>query len=97
VLPPSISHFKIQCPCVTFVSPVLLGGDISVSFSVASSIAYNWAGNSVTCVNFNHLWLHESFNKFIYIRIINKMFFHDEIAQYLADINFHELQMMVKY
>jgi len=82
---------------VTFVSPDLLGGDISVSSAIAWFIANNWAGNLVTCVNYNHLWLHESFSIFIYMKIINRIFNHEEITQFVAKMESDQLQIMVKY
>jgi len=96
VLPPSISFLKIQCPNVTFVSPILIG-DISMSRTIALNIANNWAGNLVTCVNYNHLWLHESFSIFIYMKIINRILIHEELAQFVSKMESDLLQMMVKY
>jgi len=96
VLPPSISFLKIQCPNVTFVSPILIG-DISISHKISMNIANNWAGNSVTCKNYYHLWLHESFSRFIYMKIINRIFTDKELAQFVSKIEFDNLQMVVKY
>ncbi|XP_077254940.1 leukotriene A-4 hydrolase-like [Temnothorax americanus] len=66
VLPPSIAHFEIECPNVTFIPSTLLGGDRSyIGYSLARNIAQSWAGNLVTCENYEHLWLNKSFSLFI--------------------------------
>ncbi|XP_071580602.1 leukotriene A-4 hydrolase-like [Temnothorax nylanderi] len=80
VLPPSIAHFEIECPCVTFISPTLLGGDRSyVSYSLARNISQSWAGNFVTCENYQHLWLNKSFSLFISRKIRRNVLYHDGI------------------
>jgi len=97
VLPPSISFLDIQCPNVTFVSPILIGEDISMSRIIALNVANNWAGNLVTCVNYNHLWLNESFSLFIYRKIINRILIHEELAQFVTTTISQQMQRRVKY
>jgi len=65
VLPPSVSHFEIECPHLMFVSPTLIGGDWSLISSIARNISQNWTGILVTCANFEHLWLNKSFSMYI--------------------------------
>ncbi|TGZ52816.1 Leukotriene A(4) hydrolase [Temnothorax longispinosus] len=65
VLPPSIAHFEIECLCVTFISPTLLGGDCSyVIYSLARNISQSWAGNFVTKIRRNVLY-HDGINAFL--------------------------------
>ncbi|XP_071639989.1 leukotriene A-4 hydrolase-like [Temnothorax longispinosus] len=79
VLPLSIAHFEIECPCVTFISPTLLGGDISyLSSLIARNISQSWAGNLVTCSNYQHLWLNKSFSIFICRKIKCTMYLNYE-------------------
>ncbi|XP_011696167.1 PREDICTED: leukotriene A-4 hydrolase [Wasmannia auropunctata] len=72
VLPPSIGYFyeEIECPCVTFVSPILLRTDHTIISMLARSIAQSWAGHLVTCSNYNDLWLNQSISMFISRKII---------------------------
>ncbi|XP_071554351.1 leukotriene A-4 hydrolase-like [Temnothorax nylanderi] len=84
VLPPSIAHFKIECPCVAFISPALLRGDrSSISYSLTRNISQSWAGNLVTCAHYNDLWLNKSFSIFISRKIICKMSIHEEMMPFL--------------
>ncbi|XP_071559234.1 leukotriene A-4 hydrolase-like [Temnothorax nylanderi] len=73
VLPPSIAHFEIECPCVMFISPILLPGDYSCISLLAQRISESWAGCLVTCLNYEHLWLNKSFSIFISRKIISKL------------------------
>ncbi|XP_071559233.1 leukotriene A-4 hydrolase-like [Temnothorax nylanderi] len=73
VLPPSIAHFEIECPCVMFISPILLPGDYSYISLLAQRISESWAGCLVTCSNYEHLWLNKSFSIFISRKIISKL------------------------
>ncbi|XP_024885831.1 leukotriene A-4 hydrolase-like [Temnothorax curvispinosus] len=73
VLPPSIADFKIECPCVMFISPILLPGDCSNISLLARNISQSWAGCLVTCSNYEHLWLNKSFSMFISRKIISKL------------------------
>ncbi|XP_071559235.1 leukotriene A-4 hydrolase-like [Temnothorax nylanderi] len=73
VLPPSIAHFEIECPCVMFISPILLSGDYSYISLLAQRISESWAGCLVTCSNYEHLWLNKSFSIFISRKIISKL------------------------
>ncbi|XP_011647771.1 leukotriene A-4 hydrolase-like, partial [Pogonomyrmex barbatus] len=70
VLPPCIGEFQIECPCVAFVSPFLLSGDLSIISPIARNISQSWAGLLVTCANYEHMWLNESFAIFIYRKIV---------------------------
>ncbi|XP_071639681.1 leukotriene A-4 hydrolase-like [Temnothorax longispinosus] len=97
VLPPSIAHFKIECPCVAFISPALLRGDQSgISYSLAWNISLNWAGNLVTCANYNHLWLNKSFCIFIARQILCKMSIYEEMKEFLRIEGAKNLDNMVR-
>ncbi|XP_071639719.1 leukotriene A-4 hydrolase-like [Temnothorax longispinosus] len=100
VLPPSIAHFEIECPCVTFISPTLLGGDRSyVSYSLARNISQSWAGNLVTCCNYEHLWLNKSFSIFISRKIKRRVFsvlYHKEIEVFLQREGLKNLNGLVQ-
>ncbi|XP_071575034.1 leukotriene A-4 hydrolase-like [Temnothorax nylanderi] len=73
VLPRSIAHFEIECPCVTFIPPTLLYGDFTCVGLFARNISQSWAGNLVTCCNYENLWLNKSFNIFISRKIESKL------------------------
>lgn len=73
ILPPSVSHFEIECSYLIFVSPTLLDADWSLCEPIARSISHNWAGIMVTCANFEHLWLNKSFSMYICRRILQEL------------------------
>ncbi|XP_071636292.1 leukotriene A-4 hydrolase-like [Temnothorax longispinosus] len=84
LLPPSIADFEIECPCVTFISPFLIRGDRSyVCNLLARNISQSWAGNLVTCENYQHLWLNKSFSLFISRKIKRHVLYHERIDVYL--------------
>ncbi|XP_024890725.1 leukotriene A-4 hydrolase-like [Temnothorax curvispinosus] len=84
LLPPSIADFEIECPCVTFISPFLISGDRSyVCNLLARNISQSWAGNLVTCENYQHLWLNKSFSLFISRKIKRHFLYHERIDVYL--------------
>ncbi|XP_024871216.1 leukotriene A-4 hydrolase-like isoform X2 [Temnothorax curvispinosus] len=98
VLPPSIAHFKIECPCVTFISSTILGEDRTRLSKFALNISQCWAGNLVTCSNYEHLWLNRSFSNFIgrkiYCRILQDC---EAMQSFLDKIGIRALKNMVKY
>ncbi|XP_077254592.1 leukotriene A-4 hydrolase-like isoform X2 [Temnothorax americanus] len=97
VLPPSIAHFEIECPCVTFISPLLLRGDRSyVGDSLARNISQSWAGNLVTCSNYEHLWLNKSFSLFISRKIKRSVLYHEGIDVYLQREGLKNLNSLVQ-
>ncbi|XP_024892130.1 leukotriene A-4 hydrolase-like, partial [Temnothorax curvispinosus] len=84
LLPPSIAHFEIECPCMIFISPFLIYGDRSyVGYLLARNISQIWAGNLVTCCNYEHLWLNKSFSIFISRKIMRTILYHDGIDVFL--------------
>ncbi|XP_071639632.1 leukotriene A-4 hydrolase-like isoform X1 [Temnothorax longispinosus] len=97
VLPPSIAHFEIECPCVTFISPLLLHGDRSyVGDSLARNISQSWAGNLVSCSNYEHLWLNKSFSLFISRKIRRSVLYHKGIDVYLQREGLKNLNSLVQ-
>ncbi|XP_071580344.1 leukotriene A-4 hydrolase-like [Temnothorax nylanderi] len=97
VLPPSIAHFEIECPCVTFISSTLLGGDRSyVGDSLARNISQSWAGNLVTCSNYEHLWLNKSLSIFISRKIKRAMLYHEDIDVFLQREGAKNLNSLVR-
>ncbi|XP_071639628.1 leukotriene A-4 hydrolase-like [Temnothorax longispinosus] len=73
VLPRSIAHFEIECPCVIFIPPTLLYGDFTCVGLFARNISQSWTGNLVTCCNYENLWLNKSFNIFISRKIESEL------------------------
>ncbi|XP_071572376.1 leukotriene A-4 hydrolase-like [Temnothorax nylanderi] len=96
VLPPSAAHFKIECPCVTFISPTLLHGDCSSIISLARNILQSWTGSLVTCSNYKHLWLNKSFNIFISRKIKSELFSHEDMKSFLEREGLNNLKNMLE-
>ncbi|XP_024882479.1 leukotriene A-4 hydrolase-like [Temnothorax curvispinosus] len=102
VLPPSIAHFEIECPNVTFIPSTLLGGDRSyIGYSLARNISQSWAGNLVTCENYEHLWLNKSFSLFISRKIKCRVLYeisdlyHNDIDVFLQREGLENLNSLV--
>ncbi|XP_071580349.1 leukotriene A-4 hydrolase-like [Temnothorax nylanderi] len=91
VLPPSIAHFEIECPCVTFISPTLLSGDLSCVVTLAQNISQSWAGNLVTCTN---LWLNKSFSIFISRKIIRKIWHFEDMSTIVRKDELEDISMV---
>ncbi|XP_024880859.1 leukotriene A-4 hydrolase-like isoform X2 [Temnothorax curvispinosus] len=97
VLPPSIAHFEIECPCVTFISPTLLGGDDCYMSPLARNISQSWAGNLVTCSNYEHLWLNKSLSIFTYRKIGCIMYLnYEEMNEFFQREDLRNLSMQIK-
>ncbi|XP_071639626.1 leukotriene A-4 hydrolase-like [Temnothorax longispinosus] len=96
VLPPSIAHFEIECPCVQFISPTLFHGDLSCISFFARTISQSWAGNLVTCSSYEHLWLNKSFSIFISRRILGKLLIHEDVESFLRRKGLIELNNLVE-
>ncbi|TGZ54739.1 Uncharacterized protein DBV15_11739 [Temnothorax longispinosus] len=97
VLPPNVAHLKIECPRVIFISPTLLGGDLTSISSLARNISQSWAGNYVTCSNYEHLWLNKSFSIFISRKIKSKLLMQiKDIKSFLERKEQNDLNNMIQ-
>lgn len=55
----------MENPQLTFASPTIITDDRSQVYVATHEIVHSWTGNTVTCKNWNHLWLNEGFTVFI--------------------------------
>lgn len=72
ILPPS-QPFGIMWgdPMLTFVSATMIDGDRE---KIIQSIMHTWFGNSITPLNWSHLWLSEGFKLFMTRKITEDVF-----------------------
>ncbi len=67
----------MENPCLTFVSPVLVVGDKSLSNVIAHEISHSWTGNGVTNQDWGNLWVNEGFTVFLERKIIELVYGED--------------------
>ena len=65
VLPPSFLMDGMENPLLTFASPTIIVGDKSQVYVATHEMAHSWTGNEITCPNWEHFRLSESFTVFI--------------------------------
>ena len=74
----------------TFVSPVLLAGDRSLTNIIAHEIVHSWSGNLVTNESFEHFWINEGITRCIEFKIMEKKIIIDNEAKILNIKNENE-------
>ncbi|KAI5450536.1 Leucyl aminopeptidase yscIV [Naganishia albida] len=73
VLPPSFPYGGMENTCLTFVTPVLIAHDRSLTDVCAHEIAHSWTGNLIGCASWNHFWLNEGWTTYLERMILNDM------------------------
>jgi len=74
VLPPSFPWGGMENPRLTFVYPLVLVGDRSLTSLVAHELAHSWSGNLVTNANWDDVWLNEGFTTYFNGRIMEVVY-----------------------
>jgi leukotriene-A4 hydrolase len=74
VPPPSFPYGGMENPRLTFVTPMLIVGDRSLTTVVAHELAHAWAGNLVTQATANDFWLNEGFTVYTELRIMEALY-----------------------
>ncbi len=64
VLPKSFPFGGMENPNLTFVSPSIVVGDKSGTHVVIHEMVHSWAGNLMSCANWESFWLNEGFTVF---------------------------------
>jgi leukotriene-A4 hydrolase len=85
----------MENPCLTFVTPSLIAGDRSQTHVIAHEIIHSWFGNTVTCLNWEHIWLNEGITNYMERRILETVRSED-FAKLHAMIGYVGLQEEVK-
>ncbi|TGZ58052.1 Leukotriene A-4 hydrolase, partial [Temnothorax longispinosus] len=78
-------------------SPFLIYGDRSyVGYLLAWNISQIWAGNLVTCCNYEHLWLNKCFTIFISRKVMRTILYHEGIDIFLQREGLKNLNSLVQ-
>lgn len=75
-LPPSFPYGGMENPCLTFLTPTLLAGDLSLADVVAHEISHSWTGNLVTNATWSHFWLNEGWTMWLQRQIMATIHSH---------------------
>ncbi|KAL0962731.1 hypothetical protein UPYG_G00344570 [Umbra pygmaea] len=94
VLPPSFPYGGMENPCLTFATPTLLAGDMSLSNVIAHEIAHSWTGNLVTNKTWEHFWLNEGHTVYLE-RMIGRSMESEQFRHFKALGGWKELQESV--
>ncbi|KAM3142007.1 hypothetical protein pb186bvf_005880 [Paramecium bursaria] len=73
ILPPSAPLGGMEHPLLTFASPTIIVGDKSGVGTVIHEIGHSWTGNTVTCCNWQNLWINEGFCTFLERKILTQI------------------------
>ena len=78
-------------PCLTFVSPTLLAGDLSLVDVVAHEITHSWLGNLVTCSTWADFWLSKAFTVYVERKIVERLY-GTRYVELKAEAGWNELE-----
>src|SRR5210317_2151733 len=74
VLPPSFPFGGMENPRLTFLTPTVIVGDMSLTSLIAHELAHSWSGNLVTNATWNDFWLNEGFTVYFEQRIMEAIY-----------------------
>lgn len=91
VLPPSFPFGGMENPRLTFLTPTVIVGDMSLTSLIAHELAHSWSGNLVTNATWNDFWLNEGFTVYFEMRIMDAVYGPD-FADMLEALSYDDLQ-----
>lgn len=91
VLPPSFPFGGMENPRLTFLTPTVIVGDMSLTSLIAHELAHSWSGNLVTNATWNDFWLNEGFTVYFEMRIMEAVYGPD-FADMLEALSYDDLQ-----
>ena len=91
VLPPSFPFGGMENPRLTFLTPTVIVGDLSLVSLIAHELAHSWSGNLVTNGTWNDFWLNEGFTVYFEMRIMERVYGPD-FADMLVALSYDDLQ-----
>ena len=91
VLPPSFPFGGMENPRLTFLTPTVVVGDMSLVSLIAHELAHSWSGNLVTNATWNDFWINEGFTVYFEMRIMEKLYGVD-FADMLEALSYDDLQ-----
>jgi len=96
VLPPSFPFGGMENPRLTFLTPTVVVGDLSLVSLIAHELAHSWSGNLVTNGTWNDFWLNEGFTVYFEMRIMERVYGPD-FADMLVALSYDDLQKELAY
>ena len=91
VLPPSFPFGGMENPRLTFLTPTVVVGDLSLVSLIAHELAHSWSGNLVTNGTWNDFWLNEGFTVYFEMRIMERVYGPD-FSDMLVALSYDDLQ-----
>jgi leukotriene-A4 hydrolase len=70
IIPFNMVYTGMENGLLTFQSHIIIGGDKSGMDNANHEITHSWAGNLVTCMNWNNFWLNEGIATFIESKMV---------------------------
>ena len=64
----------MENPRLTFLTPTVVVGDMSLVSLIAHELAHSWSGNLVTNATWNDFWINEGFTVYFEMRIMEKLY-----------------------
>lgn len=74
VLPPSFPYGGMENPRLSFITPTVIVGDMSLVSLIAHELAHSWSGNMVTFATPKDQWLNEGVTSYVENRIIEELY-----------------------
>ena len=74
VLPPSFPYGGMENPRLSFITPTVIVGDMSLVALIAHELAHSWSGNLVTFSSAKDAWLNEGFTSYVENRLIESLY-----------------------
>ena len=91
VLPPSFPFGGMENPRLTFLTPTVIVGDMSLVSLIAHELAHSWSGNLVTNATWNDFWINEGFTVYFEMRIMENLY-GVVFADMLEALSYDDLQ-----
>jgi aminopeptidase N len=70
ILPPSFPYGGMENPRLTFITPLSITGDRTMTRLISHELAHSWTGNLVTNATWEDFWLNEGWTTYVEYRLI---------------------------
>lgn len=86
VMPNAFPFAGMENPMLTFVTPQIITPDKAGLYVAIHEIAHSWFGNTVTCENWENLWLNEGLTTFLEHKGVKYVFGEDiyEVSAFVS-------------
>lgn len=70
IMPPSFPYGGMENPRLTFITPLAILGDRTMTSLISHELAHAWTGNLVTNATWEDFWLNEGWTTYVEFRIL---------------------------